>query len=97
MLDIPALEFNSLINYCDRIKPFLSSDWREIQKKSYKDFIKKNNKEKSDDETKYIKEWSDDFKYDFYMSISNSCRSLFKTELLNEGILKKIKSFFVGD
>ncbi len=97
MLDIPAINFNSLVDYCEKLKAFIGSDWREVQKKSYKDFLRKTYKEKSDDELSHIKEWSNEFKNDFYISISNSCRSLFNTELLNEGILKKIKHFFVGD
>lgn len=98
MLEIPFSVYTPLSIYLNgTIRPLFSCEWEDVLEKKYSAFLKeKNIKEAEGEECSHLDKFCEGIEEDFYSSMSNTCRTLFNTELISKGLIEKIGSFFKG-
>lgn len=98
MLEIPYATYNLLYSYCRKyMKALIGKDWREVLEKGYAGYLKSRNiKEAEGEEWYHIDGWCGYVRDEFYNSMSNICRNVFNTQLLQEGVFARIKSALIG-
>lgn len=98
MLEIPYTTYSLLYSYCvDYMTALIGKDWREALEKNYAGYLKsKNIKEAEGEEWYHIDGWCKYVSDAFYDSMSQICRNMFNTHLLQEGVIAKIKAALTG-
>lgn len=98
MLEIPYYTYTLLCQYYEKfMKPLVGDEWKAELKKAYDAFAaKRETKSAADGEWPLMDDFCKDIIQSFYTSMSSICRPMFKTELIQDGFIEKLRNVFKG-
>ena len=98
MLEIPISTFSPLAIYSQKyFEKLLSADWKEVLRKDYEDFLlRKKLKEPEGEEWSNLESYCAYSTEAFYVSMSDICRGMFNTQLLQRNALERLAEVLRG-